>query len=70
DIATNFVERLMTYALGRGLEPEDSCAVKQIVADAAESDYQLSSLVTGVVLSKPFRTGAVAPADHEGSDLP
>ena len=38
-------EKLLTYALGRGLESYDMPAVRAIVADAARSDYRFSSLV-------------------------
>lgn len=55
DIARNFVERLMTYALGRGLRPADQCAVDEIVEAAKPSRYPMSALITGVVLSDPFR---------------
>jgi hypothetical protein len=48
-------EKLLTYALGRGLEYYDKCAVDDIVKAAAKNDYCFSTLVTGVVLSDPFR---------------
>jgi hypothetical protein len=48
-------ERLLTYALGRGLEPFDMPAVRKIVRDAASDDYRWSSLVMGVVHSMPFQ---------------
>ncbi len=48
-------ERLLTYALGRGVEPFDMPAVRTIVRDAAPNDYRWSSLITGVVHSVPFQ---------------
>ena len=48
-------EKLLTYALGRGLEPYDAPAVRSIVRNAAEDDYRFSSLVAGIVRSAPFR---------------
>ena len=48
-------EKLMTYALGRGLEHYDAPAVRAIVRDAAGNDYRFSSLVVGIVESLPFR---------------
>ena len=48
-------ERLLTYALGRGVEPFDMPAVRRIVRDSAASDYRWSSLVTGIVTSVPFQ---------------
>lgn len=54
-------EKLLTYALGRGVEYYDMPAVRQIVRDAADDDYRMSSFIMGVVESVPFRmrsTGA------------
>ena len=48
-------EKLLTYALGRGLEPYDGPAVRAIVREAGRDDYRFSSLVIGVVRSAPFR---------------
>ena len=53
--ATNFTTRLLTYALGRGLEPSDMPVVRKIVKSAARDDYRFSSLVIGIVNSTPFR---------------
>jgi hypothetical protein len=50
----NFTEKLMTYALGRGVERFDKSAVDTIVEDAAAHDYRFSRLIMGVVNSKPF----------------
>jgi mono/diheme cytochrome c family protein len=47
-------EKLMTFALGRGVDATDMPAVRKIVRDAAKSDYRFSSLVLGVVNSVPF----------------
>jgi hypothetical protein len=48
-------EKLMTYALGRGVEPGDMPAVRRIVRAAADEDYRLSAFIMGVVDSVPFR---------------
>ncbi len=48
------VEKLLTYALGRGVEPGDAPAVRKILRDAAAEDYQFSSLIKGIVNSGPF----------------
>ena len=48
-------EKLLTYALGRGLEYYDAPAVRAIARDAARSDYRLSALVLGVTKSVPFQ---------------
>ena len=46
--------KLLTYALGRGLEHYDECAVEKIVAGAKSADYRFSALVLQVVQSDPF----------------
>ena len=48
-------EKLLTYALGRGLEHHDAPAVRAIVRAAAEDDYRFSSLIVGIAESMPFR---------------
>jgi hypothetical protein len=48
-------EKLLTYGLGRGLEPYDAPAVRKIVRDSRGSDYRFSSLILGVVNSTPFQ---------------
>jgi hypothetical protein len=55
----NFTEKLMTYALGRGLERGDRPLVSQIAKDAAKDDYRFVSVVTGIVNSRPFRLRSV-----------
>jgi hypothetical protein len=48
-------ERLLTYALGRGVEASDMPAVRTIVRDASAGDYRWSSIITGIVNSVPFQ---------------
>ncbi|HKE86702.1 MAG TPA: DUF1592 domain-containing protein [Vicinamibacterales bacterium] len=48
-------EKLMTYALGRGLEPYDMPAVRAIVRIAARDGYRFSAIVRGIVTSVPFQ---------------
>lgn len=52
--AGTMAEKLLTFALGRGLQPTDMPAVRQAVRRAAADDYRFSSLVLGVVSSDPF----------------
>jgi Protein of unknown function (DUF1592)/Protein of unknown function (DUF1588)/Protein of unknown function (DUF1585) len=52
---TTLTEKLLTYALGRGLEHYDAPAVRRIAAGAAARDYRLSSLILGIVRSTPFQ---------------
>lgn len=49
------VDRLLTYALGRGLESYDKCAVEQIADYVKKEDNRFSSLVLGVVKSDSFQ---------------
>ena len=56
-------EKLLTYALGRGLEPYDMPAVRRIVRAAADEEYRLSAVVLGIVESLPFRERRTAEAE-------
>ncbi len=47
--------KLLTYAVGRGLEPYDMPAIREIMRDAAPSNYRWSDLILGIVKSRPFR---------------
>jgi hypothetical protein len=58
---TVLTEKLMVYALGRGIEPHDMPAVRAIVRDAAEDDHRFSEFILGVVESTPFRMRRAAP---------
>jgi len=48
-------ERMLTYALGRGLESYDMPAVRKIVHDARATNYRFSAIVLGVTRSVPFQ---------------
>jgi hypothetical protein len=48
-------EKLMTYALGRGVEYYDAPAIRAIVANARTQNYRMSSVILGIVNSKPFQ---------------
>jgi hypothetical protein len=52
-------EKLLTYALGRGLEYYDMPAVRTILKDAAPDGYRMHAIVAGVVRSYPFQFRAV-----------
>ncbi|HSH16668.1 MAG TPA: DUF1592 domain-containing protein, partial [Verrucomicrobiae bacterium] len=49
-----FAEKLLTFALGRGMETYDAPAVRKIVREAAAKDYRFSAVILGVVNSRPF----------------
>jgi hypothetical protein len=53
--ATILTERLLTYALGRGVEPGDMPVVRTIVRKAAQNDYRFSSILMGIIESAPFQ---------------
>lgn len=57
--------KMLTYALGRGLEFQDRRAVRQIVDSLAAEDYRFSALVMGIVRSEPFRKRQLGPSNHE-----
>jgi len=48
-------EKLMIYALGRGLQPYDMPSVRAIVRDTAQNNYRFSSIVMGIINSTPFQ---------------
>lgn len=48
-------EKMLTYALGRGLELKDRAAVRKIVERVQANGYRMSELVLGIVESEPFR---------------
>jgi mono/diheme cytochrome c family protein len=58
--ATAVTEKLLTYALGRGLEYYDAPAVREIQRNAAAQDYRWSSLIAGIVKSAPFQMRTAA----------
>jgi len=58
-IKLSFTESLMTYALGRRVEPFDLPTVRRIVADAGRQGDRLSAFILGVVKSPAFQMGRV-----------
>jgi hypothetical protein len=52
--ATTVTEKMLVYALGRGLDPKDMPVVRSIVRNAAEHNYTLISIVLGIIDSYPF----------------
>jgi hypothetical protein len=72
-----FNEKLLTDALGRGLEPYDRTAIRAIAASTAKNEHRLSSVVLAIVQSVPFqmqKTGQVppvpSPAESERLEVP
>jgi hypothetical protein len=52
---TTFTEKLMTYALGRGVTHSDAPAIRKVVRGAQAQDARLSAVVLGIADSVPFR---------------
>src|SRR6185312_6924137 len=48
-------EKLLTYALGRGVERYDRCAIDDIVKSAGKDNYKFSRLVIDIAKSDPFQ---------------
>jgi hypothetical protein len=57
-----FTEKLLSYAIGRGVEPADMPAVRGVVRRAAASGYRWSDIITGVVESTPFTMSTIPAA--------
>ena len=55
EFVATVTEKLLTYALGRGVEYYDRPAIRAIVRDAEEDGYSWSSLIVGVARSVPFQ---------------
>ncbi len=55
DFLRCLAEKMLTYALGRGVEYSDRCTVKDIVAAVEEHDYRFSSLILAIVQSDAFQ---------------
>jgi hypothetical protein len=54
EFARCLTEKMLTYALGRGLEESDRCAVDRIVKEIEAHDYRFSAIIRGIVASDPF----------------
>jgi hypothetical protein len=62
-------EKLLTYALGRGLEYYDMPAIRKIVRSSAVDRYRFSSLVVGIATSTPFRMRIKGMSEDEQQPL-
>ena len=65
ELLHTIAEKLLTYALGRGVNYLDAPTVRQIVRDAASDDHRWSSLILGIVRSAPFQQRIVRDAEPE-----
>jgi hypothetical protein len=55
EFLTTVIEKLLIYALGRGLEAADAPAVRKVKREAARAGHRFASLIQGVVTSTPFQ---------------
>jgi hypothetical protein len=55
DFAATLTEKLLTYALGRGVEYYDGPAVREIVRQAKAKDFHFSAMIDAIVASPPFQ---------------
>jgi hypothetical protein len=51
---TTMTEKLLTFALGRGIDYSDAPAIRQIVRDASRDDYRFTSVILAMTRSAPF----------------
>jgi hypothetical protein len=58
----SFTEHLLTYALGRPVQPSDGPAVRKIMRDAAKHDFRFSAVVLGIAHSVPFQMSTMTGA--------
>ena len=55
EFLTTVTERLLTYALGRGLEAYDAPAVREVKREARQDGFRFASLIEGIATSTPFQ---------------
>ena len=65
DFPKALASKLLTYALGRGLEPSDRRAIQGLIERMTKNDFKFSALLLGVVESEPFLRRHPEPAHHE-----
>jgi hypothetical protein len=63
----NLTAKMLGYALGRGLTPQDSCTVDRIVAELRQNDYRAQKLLELIVLSAPFQYQPPAAGRPKGA---
>ena len=56
-----FAEKMLTFALGRGIESYDAPAIRQIIGDAQGDDFKFSSVIIAIVTSTPFQMRKSSP---------
>jgi len=65
DFVRALTEKLLTYALGRGLDYKDAPTVRQILRDTSRDDYRWSSMIQRIVASAPFQQRIVREDEQQ-----
>jgi hypothetical protein len=65
---STLTEKLLTYSVGRGLKYYDMPAVRAITREAGRNDDRFSSIVLGIVRSKPFQM-RMKPVENNGAEV-
>ena len=55
DFVTTVIDKLLIYAVGRGVEYYDRPVIRRILKNTREADYRWSSLILNIVESEPFQ---------------
>ncbi len=63
-------EKMLTYALGRGVEYQDMPTVRSIVRDSAGGNYKFTSIVMGIVKSAPFQMNTKTSIGEQQAAIP
>jgi hypothetical protein len=66
-VVTAVTEKMLVYALGRGIEYYDAPAVRKVVRDAARSDNSFQSLIVGIATSAPFEMRRAESAETKAA---
>jgi hypothetical protein len=67
--ARSLAEKMLTYALGRGLEYYDKCAIDKMVAALEKNDYRFSTLIVETVHSEPFQMRTASGEKHQAPSI-
>ena len=62
EFVTTVTSKLLTFALGRGIEHYDAPTIRAILRESEDREYSFSSLLTGIIKSVPFQMRRSAPA--------
>ena len=68
-VVRNVTQKMLTYAVGRGMEVEDMPLVRKVQDIARKDDYRFQTLITAVVNSEAFLNNEVAGADESAVAL-